>query len=72
MPNFTLLATILFEIWIIIKSDFWSSDRQTENDAQEPTVQIAQVGSKIQDRGLRPTPVPLTMSWTFPVVTFDL
>ncbi len=48
--SFTVLALILFEIWINVQY-FWSSpdrqtDRQTESDAYEPTVQSAQVGSK--------------------------
>ena len=42
-------TTVVVEVWIIIKSEFWSSDdrqmdRQTESDAYEPTVQVAQVG----------------------------
>ena len=52
-PNFMTLGAILYEIWIIVQ-EFWSShrqtdgqtDRQTESDAYEPTVQCAQVGSK--------------------------
>ena len=48
--SFNLLIVILSEIWIIFY-DFWSSpDRQqTESDAYEPTVQVAQVGSKSRD-----------------------
>ncbi len=60
--------TILSEIWIIIQSDFWSSpyrqtDGQTESDAYEPTVQNAQVGSKMQlDVGSEPN------LWFAPVI----
>ncbi len=30
-------------------TDYRQTDRQTESDAYEPTVQFAQVGSKIKD-----------------------
>ena len=45
------LSIIASEIWILVKSEFWSSpDGQTESDAYEPTVQYAQVGSKMNPR----------------------
>ena len=44
--DFRFLTPILSEIWIIISYFRSSPDRQTESDAYEPTVQLAQVGSK--------------------------
>ncbi len=50
-PNFMWLPAILFEIWILFKSEFLlqtdrQTDRRTESDAYEPTVPHTQVGSK--------------------------
>ncbi len=68
-------------IWIIIKSEFWSSDdRRTESDAYGPTMQYAQVGSNTCDPRPQTLPgrlwqetwihVTLT-SWPWPL-TYDL
>ena len=46
-PNYNTFWDMNYFLRIIF-SDFWSSpDRQTESDAYEPTLQIAQVGSKM-------------------------
>ncbi len=48
--TFMTLGTILFKLWIIVQWILvkWRTDRlQTDYDAYEPTVQAAQVGSKI-------------------------
>ncbi len=39
------LVNYLVEFWFV---EFWSSHGQTESDAYEPTVQFAQVGSKMK------------------------
>ncbi len=66
---FTVLALILSAIWIIIRSDFWSSpdgqtDGQTENDPYESSMQRAQLGTKTLKSHI------LT-SWSWPL-TYDL
>ncbi len=60
-----------YPVCIIIQSDFWSSpyrqtDRQPESDAYKPTVQNAQVGSKMQlEFKVCPPPVSKTDRQTY-------